>query len=340
MSADVFISYRRKDSEFVSQLYQELTNRGVSAWFDKENIEVADHWRTSIAEGIRGCKVFVLVLSPDAIVSVNIRKEVDLAEKHSKPIVPLMWRQTDIPVAFEYALAGIQWIDFKETVSKENFDELADVINHLLGGASMAEAASDKETAIAAPIPAIQKEPAAAPTTGRRRLGGPKPKINPLVIQGLVISDVVTTFGLDPEEQDFLNGELKWLFCAVDHMIKVQSGEADINAPVPVDIPPEAEVSSNGDNKLNPAYNSRRLVSGLTNHLKNINGHLKNLGLLLEREVSMGEEARGNVNLQNQIKEGRLDIVKILKQIAELMNQAYGVKVTTPDQLLDLLEES
>ena len=130
---DVFISYRRKDSEFVKQLYQELTDRGVSAWFDKESIEVADHWRTSIAKGIRGCKVFILVLSPDAVESTNIRKEVDLAERHGKTIIPLMWRKTEIPEAFEYALAGIQWIDFKGTVSPENFDELADVVNRLIG---------------------------------------------------------------------------------------------------------------------------------------------------------------------------------------------------------------
>ena len=108
MPTDVFISYRRKDTDFVRQLYDELNNRGISAWYDKENIEAADHWRTSIAEGIRDCKVFVLVLSPDAVESVNIRKEVDLAETHGKRIVPLMWRKTEIPVAFEYSLAGIQ----------------------------------------------------------------------------------------------------------------------------------------------------------------------------------------------------------------------------------------
>ena len=38
MPNDVFISYRRKDLEFVSQLHQELTNRGISAWFDQEDI--------------------------------------------------------------------------------------------------------------------------------------------------------------------------------------------------------------------------------------------------------------------------------------------------------------
>jgi len=173
---DVFISYRRKDLDFVTRLHQELTSRGISAWFDMENIEVADHWRSSIAEGIRACKIFVLVLSPDAVESVNIRKEVDLAETHGKKIVPLMWRKTEIPVAFEYSLAGLQWIDFKETASPENFDELADVINRLLGGSSMAEATSNKQVAQAPAVPAIDKG-GAQPTEekrigGQRRLGG------------------------------------------------------------------------------------------------------------------------------------------------------------------------
>ena len=55
LNNDVFISYRRKDLEFVTQLVQELTNSGLSAWFDMEDIAVVDHWRSSIAEGIRVC---------------------------------------------------------------------------------------------------------------------------------------------------------------------------------------------------------------------------------------------------------------------------------------------
>ena len=32
---DVFISYSRKDEAFIKQLYQELTGRGISAWYDR-----------------------------------------------------------------------------------------------------------------------------------------------------------------------------------------------------------------------------------------------------------------------------------------------------------------
>ncbi|MBN1217641.1 MAG: toll/interleukin-1 receptor domain-containing protein [Anaerolineae bacterium] len=348
MATDVFISYRRKDSEFVKQLHQELTSRGVAAWFDKESIEVADHWRTSIAEGIRGCKVFVLVLSPDAVESVNIRKEVDLAERHGKPIIPLMWRKTDIPVAFEYALAGIQWIDFNEVASPENFGQLADVIKRLIGGSSMAEATSGKEVAKEATIPAVEKEAAPAVATegrqlgGQRKLGGLKKKqtVSPMAVGGLVISGVVTTFGLDVADQDFVNGELKWLFSAADNFLKIRQGEADRNQPVGVPIPADAKRDGPANNQLLGSlddFDMQIWQGQIESGFKRIDTYLRNLNILLDQEAFKGEAGKGDVYLQNQIKAARMEIVKILQEMAQLMNQAYGIRVTSPDQLAEFL---
>ncbi len=355
MPNDIFISYRRKDLEFVTQLHQELTKRGISAWFDKESIEVADHWRTSIAEGIRDCKVFILVLSPDAVQSVNIRKEVDLAETHNKRIVPLLWRQTDIPPAFEYALAGIQWIDFKETTSEENFNQLAEVVTRLLGGATVTEAAQDKSIAVESPIPPIPKEAAPAPAGGERKLGGRMLggartlgatfKQNPLIINGKVISSVVTALDiLGPEDQDFLSEELKWLFNAMNHLYRIQRNEVGIDQPIPMPIPSEAQYLSEADDVLLPQYRDSKLISSALNDIEpalgRINDHLSNLNRLLDREVFGGEEAKRNVNLQNQIKEQRLEIVRKLNQLAATAEFYYGIKVTAPRQLQDLLQGS
>ena len=340
MSHEVFISYRRKDLAFVARLHQELEKRGITAWFDKESIEVADHWRTSIAEGIRDCRVFLLVLSPDAVQSVNIRKEVDLAEKHGKPIVPLVWRPTEIPVAFEYALAGIQWIDFHETASQEHFDELADVLKRLLGGESIAQATAGKQTATPSPIPAIAKEP--PPATGRRRLGKLKQKqtVSPVALGGMVIAGVVTSFGLDVEDQDFVNGELKWLFHAADHFLQIRRGEQSRSDPIPVPPPPDAERAPNADNRLLPSlddFDLQMWEGQIEAAFKRIRIRLKNLDILLEREAFKGEAGKGDVYLQNQIRSERLNIVKTLQELAHLMKQAYGIFVSSPDELLELL---
>jgi len=58
---------------------------------------------------------------------------------------------------------------------------------------------------------------------------------------------------------------------------------------------------------------------------------------LLEQEALKGDAGKGDVYLQNQIKSGRVEIVKVMQEMAQLMNQAYGVLVTSPDQLIGLL---
>ena len=336
---DVFISYSRRDEAFIRQLYGELTGRGISTWYDRQNIGVATHWPTQIVEGIRDCKVFVLAVSPDSTASVNVRKEVDLAQRYQKQIVPLIWRATDITVAMEYQLAGIQWIEFNENASKENFEELADVLSRLLGGSSMTEATSGKQTAKESTIPVVEQ---AVADTGRR-LGGlkKKPQVSPVALGGSVVSSVVTTFGLDVQDQDFVNGELKWLFSAADNFLKVRRNEIDRSQRIAISIPPNATRSNpQADNCLLSSVDDFDLQiweGQVESAFKRINTHLRNLDILLDQEAKKGDAGKGDVYLQNQIKGARLDIVKILQELAQLMNQAYGILVTSPDQLVQFL---
>jgi serine/threonine-protein kinase len=184
----VFISYSRKDETFIKQLYGVLTSRGLSAWYDRFDIPVGSQWATEIVEGIKNCRVFLLVLSPDSAASPNVRKEVDLAQRYNKQIVPLIWRATDIPVAMEYQLAGIQWMEFKEDASADKFSQLAAVLNRLLGGATMTEAAGAAAIARESTIPPVVE--ATPKADGGPRLGGLKKKqtVSPLSLGGSVIS--------------------------------------------------------------------------------------------------------------------------------------------------------
>jgi hypothetical protein len=140
MSNDIYLSYSRRDFEFVAELYQYLTKKGFSVWFDKESISPGEDWSVSTAQGIRECKIFLLILSPDAAANVNIRKELSLAQRHNKQIVPLIWRPTEIPVEMEYQLAGIQWIDFAEDATPEKLNDLVVILHRLLGTEPISEA--------------------------------------------------------------------------------------------------------------------------------------------------------------------------------------------------------
>jgi hypothetical protein len=343
---DVFISYSRRDLEFVTQLYDELTARQVNAWFDKESIQVADHWRTSIVEGIRDCKVFVLVQSPDSFASVNVRKEVDLAERYKRPIVPLAWRKADTPVAFEYQLAGLQYINFRETTSAENFDELAEVVKRLMGGESLAAATEGKAAAEAPVVPAIVKqEPAATSGSGRRlgggrKIGAPKTTTDPIAIGYNVISSVVTTsFALGEEDQDFVNQEIKWLFAAGDNLLKIRDGQIGPDMAVAVDIPEESVRDSQANNKVRPEPGIPKYQGGQVEDIaKRIEKyHLTEMSNLLDQEARRGQGGRDDTELQRRIKGERVEIIKKLKEMAQVIDGAYGVLVTSPQQLLEMI---
>jgi hypothetical protein len=271
-----------------------------------------------------------------------VRKEVDLAQRYDKQIVPLMWRNTPIPVGMEYQLAGIQWIDFKETASPDNFNELAEVLGRLIGGDSLAQATSDKPIAKESTIPAIPKEEAVP--AGPRQLGGlkKKPTVSPIALGGAVISGVVTTFGLDISDQDFVNNELKWLFSAADNFLKIRRGEINRNQPIAAPIPPDAQKQPQANNQLLSTigdFDMQIWEGSIESGFKRIDTHLKNLNILLNQEALKGEAGKGDVYLQNQIKGARMEIVKVLQEMAQLMNQAYGIKINSPDQLIQLLQQ-
>jgi len=335
MPFEVFISYRRKDIEFVTRLHRELANRGISAWFDQESIEVGDQWRSSIAEGIRDCRVFVLVLSPDAVQSANIRKEVDLAETHQKPIVPLLWRPTEIPVMFEYALAGVQWLDFKETASPENFDKLAAVIKKVLGQPAQA------------PPPATA--PAPADSSARRgrgsaaRTGRGTAQEGFAVAAGGVINKVVTQMsGFTTEEQDSINTELKWLFVAAEHFLKVQRGQAAPTAAAPVAIPPEAEAAAGVNNAILPNlddFSIQMIETQIEGIIKQINIYLRNLAIELDKQAQLGGVDAASVALRNSISLQQKSIAERTLELAKLMQQVYGIKVYGPEDVLTNLNK-
>lgn len=88
---DVFISYGRADSKaFALQLYENLTQKGLKVWFDFENIPLGVDFQNQIDDGIQRAHNFLFVIAPHAVNSPYCRKEVELALKRHKRIIPLL----------------------------------------------------------------------------------------------------------------------------------------------------------------------------------------------------------------------------------------------------------
>ncbi|MCK6627277.1 MAG: toll/interleukin-1 receptor domain-containing protein [Anaerolineae bacterium] len=340
---DVFISYSTKNLDFVQQLYQKLTSRGLSVWFDKQSIEGATQWRESIVTGIMNCKVFLLVLSPESAASDNVRKEIDLAEHHKKKIFPLMWREVrPLPPSIQYQLAGTQYISFDGTPSEENFNKVYHVVDKLLGGSGVAEAAAG-EKAIQAPGVTDQPAASTAPTasSGRPRRGT-APEVGVIAAGIGVMSKVVDQIGgFTPAEKDANNEELKWLFVAADHFLKIRRGEVQRTVGVPVETPAEATTTQTTKNAvLLPSvddFSMQMIDSQIQSIIKQINIYMKNLAFELDKQAQLGGQAGSNIALKNSIDAQQKAIIERTQELANLMQQIYGVKVYAPEIVAEKL---
>lgn len=106
---DVFISYSRKDQDFVRRLSAELGTRGREAWIDWEGIRPTEEFMQAIFSAIEGADTFVFILTPDSIASKACGLEVAHAAAHNKRMVPIVARDV-ITESVPDALAKLNWI--------------------------------------------------------------------------------------------------------------------------------------------------------------------------------------------------------------------------------------
>ena len=126
--ANIFVSYSRKDTEFVDKLEAALTARGFAPKIDRSDIYAFEDWRKRIEALIVKADTIVFVLSPDAVASDICRWEVGFAARLNKRFAPIVCR----PVAAEKVpleLARLHHIFFDDP---QNFEASADKLAEAL----------------------------------------------------------------------------------------------------------------------------------------------------------------------------------------------------------------
>src|SRR4028119_809843 len=88
---DAFISYGRADSKaFATQLHSRLLEESLRVWFDQNDIPLGVDFQNQIDDGIEKADNFLYIIAPHSINSPYCGKEIDLALKRNKRIIPLL----------------------------------------------------------------------------------------------------------------------------------------------------------------------------------------------------------------------------------------------------------
>jgi len=125
-SAIAFISYSREDwDEFVSELVTELSSASQRVWLDRDYILGGDDWMNAIGEALNVCDILILVLSPEALKSRNIRMEYRYFLRQEKPIIPILYRNVKLP----FELAPLHFLDFTKGICDRDLFELVKILD-------------------------------------------------------------------------------------------------------------------------------------------------------------------------------------------------------------------
>lgn len=118
----IFISHSHNaDHSFALMLGSRLEADGIKIWLAPESIDSAQDYAAEIPWAIKSCEYFILLLSDESQKSPHVRKEVDLAIKYRKPIIPLRINNSAISEKYEYLLSNVQ---IKSISNNDDYMEL------------------------------------------------------------------------------------------------------------------------------------------------------------------------------------------------------------------------
>lgn len=111
---EVFLSHSSQDRRFANRLKAELEENGVPVWYSETQIVGAQQWHDEIGKGLERCDWFLLILSPSAVRSTWVKRELLFALENAhfnQRIIPVIYRPCEIK-KLSWTLSSMQQVDF------------------------------------------------------------------------------------------------------------------------------------------------------------------------------------------------------------------------------------
>ncbi len=110
---NVFISYHSSKEELAAHLSKYMQRQGIQAWYAGKNIRSGEQWDEAIHRAIKNCQAVVLLFCASADASIQVKRELSLADKYKKPVFWLRVERVE-PNNLSYFLTSTQWLDWMD----------------------------------------------------------------------------------------------------------------------------------------------------------------------------------------------------------------------------------
>lgn len=107
----IFLSYCSADAEFAGRLRTALEDQQCRVWMAPDSIHGQSSWAEQIVGAIESSSAVAILLTPSAMGSAHVAREVSLAVDAGTPIVPVRITESSLSGALQYLLQLSQWLD-------------------------------------------------------------------------------------------------------------------------------------------------------------------------------------------------------------------------------------
>lgn len=107
----IFISYHSSKVELAAHVSKYMQNHGIKSWYAGKSIRSGEQWDEAIHTAIKNCNAVVLLFCASADASIQVKRELSLADKYKKPVFWLRVERVE-PNNLSYFLTSTQWLDW------------------------------------------------------------------------------------------------------------------------------------------------------------------------------------------------------------------------------------
>jgi hypothetical protein len=109
-----FLSYSRKDQAAIHSLAAYLAQEEIPQWVDNQ-LEYGESWEEVIIQRIQDSAVFLIAMSPSAMESAFVNREIDMALANRKLIIPILVSGEPFPKLQSYQFVRLLATDDPKT---------------------------------------------------------------------------------------------------------------------------------------------------------------------------------------------------------------------------------
>jgi hypothetical protein len=127
VARDLFLSYSRRDKDFALRLVGDVEELGFTVWLDRQEMVAGDPLLRNLGEAISLSACFGIILSPHAVASEWVRKELELALTRETEggftILPILHRPCKVEKLSPWLKTAV-WADFFTSSYSDGLESL------------------------------------------------------------------------------------------------------------------------------------------------------------------------------------------------------------------------